>query len=379
MSASSTDYFKKGLNNFSTTLNGAIGSTDTTIALTSVTNLPTDTGIVLVIDRVDSSGNTTPSLREYVRGTISSNNLVCASTSDRGVGHSTAQAHSSGAVVELVWDDTQQNALATGILVEHNQNGTHGAITSTGATLTTPTITQPTIHTYDGWISATETWTYASADSTNKTYTFTISGVDKTGILSAGDRIKLTQTTVKYFIVTAVSFSTNTTVTIYGGTDYTLANATITSPNYSHQKSPNGFPMDPTKWDVLVSDSSDRAATSSTPANIGSVSINVPIGAWELSHQGTLYTSRSSTVSSGKTTLSAATTTEDDSSMTTECYTQGVSGSLQARTPFFKKKTVILATATPYYQNVWYVNGTDCRVLGSTTGPTIIRATNKYL
>jgi hypothetical protein len=88
----------------------------------------------------------------------------------------------------------------------------------------------------DGWVAAGETWTYASAS------TFTVAGVDVTAKYSKGTRIKLTQTTAKYFVVSASSFSTNTTVTITAGTDYTLANAAITSPLYSYAVNPQGYP-----------------------------------------------------------------------------------------------------------------------------------------
>lgn len=80
------------------------------------------------------------------------------------------------------------------------------------------------------------TCTYASAS------TFTMAG-DQTTVLSKGDRLKLTQTTAKYFYVIGVSHSAGTTtVTVTGGTDYTLANAAITTPFYSKEASPNGFP-----------------------------------------------------------------------------------------------------------------------------------------
>lgn len=88
----------------------------------------------------------------------------------------------------------------------------------------------------DGWTLATDTWTYASAT------TFTIAGVDRTAIFTPGTRIKLTQTSAKYFVVVSSAFSTNTTVTVTGGTDYTLANATITLPYYSYQANPQGYP-----------------------------------------------------------------------------------------------------------------------------------------
>ena len=94
----------------------------------------------------------------------------------------------------------------------------------------------------DGWIDDTsETWTYASG-SGGGTATFTIAGVDLTAKYAVGTRIKLTQTTVKYFVVIAVSFSTNTTVTITAGSDFTLANAAISANYHSYVANPQGYP-----------------------------------------------------------------------------------------------------------------------------------------
>lgn len=153
-------------------------------------------------------------------------------------------------------------------------------------TLTNKTLTSPLINdTWDGWISANETWTYASAD--DPTFTFTITG-DKSAKYSAGMRIKLTQTTAKYFIITKVAVSTDTTITVYGGTDYDLANAAITSPYYSTQKAPHGFPLDPTKWTVTTTDTtlrSQASPTADTWYNLGSVTMSLPIGIWNSSYQ----------------------------------------------------------------------------------------------
>lgn len=88
----------------------------------------------------------------------------------------------------------------------------------------------------DGWTSSADTWVYASAS------TFTIAGVDRTATFTKGTRLKFTQTTAKYAVVVGSTFSTNTTVTIAVNTDYTIANATITSPNYSYQMNPQGYP-----------------------------------------------------------------------------------------------------------------------------------------
>lgn len=88
----------------------------------------------------------------------------------------------------------------------------------------------------DGWTAAADTLVYASAT------TFTIAGADRTVLYSKGTRIKLTNTTLKYFVVVASAFSTDTTVTVTGGSDYALANAVITSPSYSYAANPQGYP-----------------------------------------------------------------------------------------------------------------------------------------
>ena len=103
------------------------------------------------------------------------------------------------------------------------------------------------------WFLDSNTWTYASADATNKTYTLTINA-DLSGTIQAGHRIWLTQSsTSKYFIVTKVSYSSpNTTLTLFGGTQYTLANSTITNPYYSAQYAPIGFPARPDYWSLTL-------------------------------------------------------------------------------------------------------------------------------
>lgn len=88
----------------------------------------------------------------------------------------------------------------------------------------------------DGWVSSSDTWVYASAS------TFTIAGVDRTAIFTKGTRLKFTNSTLKYAVVVASSFSTNTTVTIAVNTDYVIANTTISSPYYSYAASPAGYP-----------------------------------------------------------------------------------------------------------------------------------------
>lgn len=89
----------------------------------------------------------------------------------------------------------------------------------------------------DGWVADTNGYTFASASS------FTVGASDLTAVYSPGTRIKLTQTTLKYFVVTSSSFGAGaTTVNITAGSDFTLANAAISLPFYSYVANPQGYP-----------------------------------------------------------------------------------------------------------------------------------------
>jgi len=114
-------------------IDGAGGVADavvTTIPLASTTNLPTDTAVIAVIDRVDANGTATPSLEESIIGVVSGDNLV---TCVRGA-EGTAQAHSAGAVVEILVTNKGWNDIIDHLLVQHNQLGYHTNITASNIT-----------------------------------------------------------------------------------------------------------------------------------------------------------------------------------------------------------------------------------------------------
>jgi len=91
----------------------------------------------------------------------------------------------------------------------------------------------------DGWIYDTDTWTYVSATS------FKITGKDVRYRFPEGTKIKLVQSgSTKYFYVIATAYTSgNTTITITGGSDYALANATISGQAYSYAAAPQNFPQ----------------------------------------------------------------------------------------------------------------------------------------
>lgn len=143
------DYFRKYKSLYSSTSNSFGTGEGETVTPNSVSGLPTDTEIVLTFDRVDSGGTETPSLMERIKGTISGGNFVIAS-GGRGYDGTTERAHTSP-VVEQIWNAKDLNDIITGVLAEHNQDGTHkstAVVTLTGTqTLTNKTLTSPKIGT----------------------------------------------------------------------------------------------------------------------------------------------------------------------------------------------------------------------------------------
>lgn len=135
-----------------------------------------------------------------------------------------------------------------------------------------------------GWVPAGENWIYNSADPPE--FTFKISG-DLRSKYQPGDRIKLTQSgNTKYFIVTKVEYSSPyTIVTIYGGTNYVLAAASITNPYYSKMKSPQGFPLDPELWSITyINYDMYFGQTSMVEGQwyYTGISISLPAGSWKV-------------------------------------------------------------------------------------------------
>lgn len=117
---------------------GVADAVVTTVPLSSTTNLATDTAVVATINRVDSAGGETPSSEETVIGVVSGSNLINCT---RGV-EGTAQAHSAGAVVEILVTAKGWNDLIDMLLVAHNQDGTHKSLgNATASTITASDIT----------------------------------------------------------------------------------------------------------------------------------------------------------------------------------------------------------------------------------------------
>lgn len=128
-------------NFWSSSLNGTIDSSVTTITLNSTTGLQYPGYIV--IDREDSSGTSTPTKREVVSYTgISGSNLTGCT---RGADNSTNRSHADGALVEPVYTVGMHNDQRDAINAEHSTDGTHSIIAA--ATITAVNIVNARIAT----------------------------------------------------------------------------------------------------------------------------------------------------------------------------------------------------------------------------------------
>jgi hypothetical protein len=234
--------------------------------------------------------------------------------------------------------------------------------------------------TAEGWTGISDTWVYSGSD--DPVYTFAVAG-NKVTDFAVGSRIKLTQSaTVKYFIVVGATYSApNTVVSIYGGTDYDLENATISATYLSYQRYPLGFPASPAKWTVSYTDTSDRTQatpTQNTWYNLGTLTISLPVGIWYVSWFAFMNATRSTSAYNMFATLSTGNNTESD-----RLLTRGQAGNSGTDIQVSLQVTnylVSAATKTSYYLNARTTksSATNLKFLGATL-TTVIRAVCAYL
>ena len=204
-----------------------------------------------------------------------------------------------------------------------------------------------------GWVAENEdtTWTYVSADAPS----FVISiNADATGYLMRGMRVRLTQTTVKYAIITAVGSYTAgaTEITVYGGTDYTIADAAISSQAYSSYKAPFGFSVNPEKWTVTFSteDYFQKDSPAADQWYDTGFSLDVPIVVWHVSYDTVAWAFGGYQI---KTTLSTTTNTETNIQLSDGFAVVGATGVVKDVSAFYmyelaSKTTFNLLISTAY-------------------------------
>ena len=189
----------------------------------------------------------------------------------------------------------------------------------------------------------------------------------------------------KYALITAVApYAAGVTpITIWGGTDYSLANATISSPYYATVSQPFGFNRDKNKWKVEYN--SLATISQATPTALtwyNKATIDIPIGAFNAYVVASLNAYRTTAgVADMQATLSTANNTLSDYDMTLTSYVMatGASANQTVNTISFSKDLSTTVKKTMYL-NILTSNTSMLSIaLQGSISSTIIRLTSTLL
>lgn len=175
-------HFPSPQNGFTTTTSGSVSSGATTVGLASVAGFSNGQVAVFVIDPTD------PSKKQTFTGTVDTSGVQLTDVKWTA---GTNQTHALGATVVDYATATHIAMMSKGMLVEHDQDGTHTNITATSITTDTLTINNATTTAgYNPLGAAPNTVTYNG----NRSYDLVFNGTDYTDRLSPGMRLQTTRT-----------------------------------------------------------------------------------------------------------------------------------------------------------------------------------------
>jgi hypothetical protein len=186
-----TQYFPRAVEGFVTTLGGTISAGATTMIFNSTAGYSVgDVGVWLI----EPGGSN----EQAFTGTVATGNSITGVVWTKGSNNT----HNTGAIIVDYTTSTGFDMHTAGILVQHNQDGSHKNITatsvSTGSLTATGTVTAGNFVLTggagsNGWsvgVPAPNTVVYNG----NRSYTLTWTGTDQTSILSPGMRLRTTRT-----------------------------------------------------------------------------------------------------------------------------------------------------------------------------------------
>ena len=187
-----TNHFPSPQDGFTTTLSGSIGSGATTVGLNSVAGYTNGQTAVFIVDPSD------PIKKQTFTGVIDTSGIQVTNVVWTA---GTNVAHSAGATVVDYASATHVGMMSKGLLVEHDQDGGHGAITPSSVNTTTLTATSGTFTnltitgtaTSEGWSPLGQTPNTVTYNG-NRNYDLVFNSVDLTSTLSPGMRLKATRT-----------------------------------------------------------------------------------------------------------------------------------------------------------------------------------------
>ncbi len=173
--------------------------------------------------------------------------------------------------------------------------------------------------TVNGWNELTTgTFTYSSTDA--PTYVIN-SSTDISSEVDVGCKLRIYQSgSYKYFFVTAIGAFTGGVqlITLYGGGGdgtngvnnpvYSVTSASIASVDYSRDKKPLGFPIDPTTWTYNLTKSVAYSTASTTYVELDpALQTRMPIGSWSVEFSLSTYYGSGGSDSAGFIALSSST------------------------------------------------------------------------
>jgi len=200
MAANITDKFTQATNGSrpaATTLTALHSGGDTTMSCSALTGWPTATAVHFIVYTTDASGNKVAGSQTDWKGVVSGTSLINCELKA-----GTDSGYSIGAIVECAPTAYWAKDMADGMTAEHEQDGTHGAITPTSVVSSGP-ITG-TVGTFDSVVvngtATTQGWTPLGdvpdtiTANGNRNYDIVFNGVDHTSTLSPGMKLQLSRT-----------------------------------------------------------------------------------------------------------------------------------------------------------------------------------------
>ena len=193
--SSVTSHFPSAENGFTTTLASTISSGAATVPLNSVAGYANGEVVVFIVDPSDLSK------KQTFTGTVDTSGVQITGVVWTS---GTNQTHTAGATVVDYVDAAHISMVSKGLLVEHDQDGTHGAITPTSVVSSGPVT--GTVGTFDsvvingtatsqGWTALGATPTTVTANSSvPRVFDMVFSAVDLTDTLSNGMKLQCART-----------------------------------------------------------------------------------------------------------------------------------------------------------------------------------------
>lgn len=188
--------------------------------------------------------------------------------------------------------------------------------------------------------------------------------------------------TTEYGIVTAATFSTNTTLTVQVPEGYAIpTTGGVSAVSYSINKIPYGFPAQADKWSLLMLNASLTAVTSgNTWAQIAGGQLLVPVGSWVL-RLTDMHRINIGGVNDANTYSSLSTST---SSASDDRFIHYVTIPFVASIDGFQEdkatSQVLVTTTSPTtYYHIAKENGAIAQEIDGSVSPTVIEAINAYL